>query len=88
MEIVTISGRAASVEFRVADAVVEIWHHEKSCAVFDRDDLRSWLADPGQRLRTGSVEFCVDRTVDRTGRVALSLADVNAWTLSPAPWKT
>lgn len=83
VEVVTVSGRAASVEFRLLHATVEIWHRRQLCAVFDRRHLRSWLATPGKPLLKGPVELCFDRTVDRAGRVALSLPDVNEWTLSP-----
>ena len=83
VQIVTMSGRAASVEFRVVQAAVEIWHRGELCAALDRGQLRSWLATPDGPLLEGTVELRHDRRVDRGGRVALSLPDVSEWSLSP-----
>ena len=83
MEVVTMSGRAAAVEFRIHPDVVEVWHRERCNASFDRQALRSWLAAPEQPLTAADVAFTLDRMVDRSGRVALSLPDVLVWTLAP-----
>ena len=83
MEVVTISGRAATVEFRINDDVVEVWHRDRCSGAFRRDSLRTWLAAPEKPLVVGDVAFSLDRMVDRSGRVAVSLPDVMAWTLAP-----
>jgi hypothetical protein len=85
MEVVTTSGRAASVELRIRSETVEIWHHDCCIAVFDRRALRTWLAEPlPEPLMAGEVTFSLDRSVDSDGRVAVSLPDVLVWTLAPA----
>lgn len=83
MEVVTMSGRAAAVEFRINGEMVEVWHRDVCSGAFSRESLRSWLAAPGQPLVMDDVAFSVDRMVDRSGRVAVSLPDVLAWTLAP-----
>ena len=83
IEVVTHSGAAADVEFWVGIHTVEVWHHGLQSAIFDRQHLSDWLADPGERLRVNAVELTVDGSVDTRGRVAISLPDVTAWTLSP-----
>lgn len=83
MEVVTRSGRAASVEFRIGSDYVQIWHRQSCHASFDRVALRNWLAFPREEFAVGEVAFTIDRMVDRSGRVALTLPDVRAWTLSP-----
>ena len=83
MEVVTMSGRAAAITFRINGDVVEVWHRDECNGVFDREALRSWLATPEMPLVAGEVAFSLDRMVDRSGRVAVSLPDVLAWTLSP-----
>jgi len=83
VEVVTTSGRAAAVEFRIRMDTVEVWHHDHCSGVFDREELRSWLAHPFKPLVVDEVAFSLDRMVDHNGRVALSLPDVMAWTLSP-----
>lgn len=83
MEVVTMSGRAAAVEFRIYRDVVEVWHRDRCNATFNRPMLRNWLADPQLPLSVADVAFTVDRMVDRSGRVALSLPDVMVWTLAP-----
>lgn len=83
MEVVTMSGRAAAVEFRISGEVVEVWHREQRNATFGRESLRTWLAAPASPLVVDDVAFSLDRMVDRSGRVAVSLPDVLAWTLAP-----
>jgi hypothetical protein len=83
MEVVTVSGRAAAVQFRISRAVVEVWHRGRCNATFERDVLGSWLAEPEKPLVVDDVAFSLDRMVDRSGRVALSLPDVLVWTLAP-----
>jgi hypothetical protein len=83
MEVVTMSGRAAAVEFRINGELVEIWHREQCSGAFGRESLRRWLAEPGEPLVRDDVAFSLDRMVDRSGRVAVSLPDVMAWTLAP-----
>jgi hypothetical protein len=88
MDVQTRSGRAAAVEFRMRLDTVEVWHHEHCSGVFDREALRSWLGHPGEPLIVDEVALSVDRTVDRDGRVAISLPDVVAWTLCPSTFLT
>ena len=83
MEVVTMSGRAAAVEFRIDGDTVEVWHRNRCAGVFARDLLRNWLGAPEQPLLAGDAVFSLDRMVDRAGRVAVTLPDVVAWTLSP-----
>lgn len=92
LEVITGTGRAAAVDLLVRSESVEVWHHHRVAAEFDRDDLRRWLAHPDLPLTRAGVAFGVDRTVDvngRTaitdlhGRVAVSLPDVEAWPLTP-----
>ena len=82
MEVVTLAGQAVPVEFLIAGASVEIWHHE-GAAVINRAVLRDWLADPGNPLAMGSAAFCFARDTHPEGRVALILPDVGAWILPP-----
>jgi hypothetical protein len=83
-EVVTASGRAALVEFRIRADTVELWHREHLAAVFDRDILSAWLREPSEDLIVDEARLNVDWLIDVTGRVALTLPDVNAWALSPA----
>ena len=83
MEVVTKSGRAAAIEFRISSDVVEVWHRNECHGRFAREGLRTWLATPEKPLAADAVTFSLDRMVDRSGRVAVSLPDVEAWTLAP-----
>jgi hypothetical protein len=83
VEVQTVSGRAGAAEFRCRLDFVEVWSREHCCGVLDRDVLREWLARPGRPLVADEVALSHDRMVDRLGRVAISLPDVRAWTLSP-----
>jgi hypothetical protein len=83
MEVVTMSGQSAAVEFRINGDLVEVWHRDECNGAFGRESLRSWLAAPEKPLVVGDVAFSLDRMVDRSGRVAVSLPDVLAWTLAP-----
>jgi hypothetical protein len=83
MEVLTTSGRVASLSFRIRRDFVEIWHEARCAGIFDKDALRSWLTEPGEPFMADEVMFSVDRNVDREGRVAVSLPNVRAWTLAP-----
>jgi hypothetical protein len=83
VHVVTTSGRATAVEFRVRFDAVEVWHWNHRCAVFNRWKLGQWLALPGAPMVVDQTALSLDRMVDRDGRVALSLPDVLAWTLAP-----
>ncbi len=86
IEVVTMSGRAASVKLQMQRNRVEVWHHGHCSGVFVRDALRNWLDDPDSRrlaLVVDEVTFSVDRMVDAAGRVAISLPDVTVWTIDP-----
>lgn len=82
MEVVTLAGRAAPVEFLITGAEVEIWHHE-GAAVVSREVLRGWLARPTTPLVLGSAIFCLDRGSHPQGQVAITLPDVGVWTMPP-----
>jgi hypothetical protein len=83
-EVVTSSGRAAAVRLRIVNADVEVIHHGRRCGVFGRKELMAWINElPKRPLVADDVAWSVDRWVDRNGRVAISLPDVMAWTLSP-----
>jgi hypothetical protein len=88
LEVVTVDGRAASVELRLRPGSVEIWHHRALTAVLDRVTLRQWLARPGPPLAGEGVVFSLDRMVDEQGWVAISLPDVLVWALSPTELHT
>jgi hypothetical protein len=88
IEVVTVSGRAASVELRVRGDRVEIWHHSRQVAVFDRVELRLWLTTPDRPLPEGEVIFSLDHLIDVDGRVAISLPDVLVWPFSPRDLET
>jgi hypothetical protein len=84
LELVTTSGRAAVVKFKIWLNYVEICYaDEHCCGVLNRDTLGAWLAQPGKPLVVDEVAFSLDRMVDQHGRVALSLPDVLVWTLAP-----
>lgn len=85
MEVVTSSGRAASIEFRFRLDTVEVWHHEHCSGIFDMARLRDWMLNPEDLpLVVDEVTFTLDLTGDREKRVALTLPDVDAWILAPA----
>jgi hypothetical protein len=83
MEVVTRSGRTAAIEFRISGEAVEVWHRDECYGRFDRETLRTWLGAPEKPLMVDDVTFSLDRMVDRSGRVAVTLPDVVAWTLAP-----
>jgi hypothetical protein len=83
VEVVTVSGRAASVEFRIQPETVEVWHHLRRAATVDRVTLRTWLNGPDRPLAVDEVIFSVDRMIDVDGRIAVNLPDVMVWPLSP-----
>jgi hypothetical protein len=83
VDVVTVMGSSAAVEFRVRLDTVEVWGSRmRCCGIFDREVLRSWLAAPGAALVCDEVVLTLDRMVDVRGRVALSLPGVREWTLS------
>jgi hypothetical protein len=83
VEVVTVAGSAATVDFLIHLSAVEVWFQQRCRAVLNRRLLRSWLAEPQAPLVVDEVGFSVDRMVDHQGRVALSLPDVLVWTLAP-----
>lgn len=82
VEVVTVSKKAAQAEFRVRLETVEVWYWERLVAVFDREKLRTWLASPWRWVAEGEVVLSVDPR-SAGDRIAISLPDVAAWTLSP-----
>jgi hypothetical protein len=83
IEVVTVSGAAATVDFLIHLNAVEVWFQERRRAVLNRMVLRNWLAEPHMPLVVDEVAFSLDRMVDFQGRVALSLPDLLVWTLAP-----
>jgi hypothetical protein len=90
-EVITETGQATAVDLLVHSDSVEVWHHYRIAAAFDRNLLRRWLTHPDLPLTRADVTFDLDRTVDvhdRTaitdvqGRVVVTLADVRAWPLT------
>ncbi len=84
LEVLTLTGRATSVELQLSEVTVEVWHHRQLATVLDRTTLRRWLAEPGQDLVSDGVTLSLDRMVDVRGRVAISLPDVRAGPCPPA----
>jgi hypothetical protein len=95
LDVVTVTGRATPVEFRLRDDRVEIWHHHRLAAAVDRAVLGGWLSRPERSLIVGDVMFNLDRSVDVRDRAAISLdnpharitislIDVRSWPLSGA----
>lgn len=90
VEVLTTSGRAARVEFHVTPANVEVWRAQgrapAACvAQVDTWQVRQWLASPTGTLRAGDLSIELDGSLDRERpRLAVSLPDVNVWSLSPA----
>jgi hypothetical protein len=82
-EVVTRSGRAAPVEFRILPDVVQVWYRRECACVVDRTVLRTWLDEPWKPLVVDDVAFSIDRLLDSRGRVAVSLPDVLVWPLPP-----
>lgn len=94
LDVVTVTGRPTTVEFRLCEDGVEIWHHHRLSAVVDRARLRDWLTRPEQTLMVGDVMFNLNRSVDVRDRaeisldhphdrITISLIDVRSWPLSP-----
>jgi hypothetical protein len=83
VEVVTGGGSPATVDFRMRADTVEIWFQDQCRAVLNRHVLRCWLAAPQTPLVVDEVAFSLDRMVDSSGRVALSLPDLLVWSLAP-----
>jgi hypothetical protein len=84
VDVVTTTGRAAALEFRLRLDTVEVWRSTHCYGVFDRDLLRDWLGGPSRPLVCDEVTLTLDRAVDVRGRVAVTLPGVRAWTFSEA----
>ena len=66
-----------SVTFR--RDTVEVWADGRSRGVFEREELRAWLAEPAGSIRTDDVGLSV-----LPARVALDVGDmVSSWALAP-----
>jgi hypothetical protein len=90
VDVVTVAGSAAQVEFLILLETVEVWFQEQCRAVLNRRALRNWLAEPHAALVVDEVTFSPERLVDFDyhggvfhSRVALSLPGVLVWTLAP-----
>jgi hypothetical protein len=82
VEVVTNSDCPAFIEFRVRLDTVEAWFWERLAAIFDREQMRTWLAEASGWLMDGEVEFAVDPRPSGD-RITVALPDVPVWTLSP-----
>jgi hypothetical protein len=80
--VLTRSGPQIDIEVLIRNETVEIWRQGACKAIFDRGHLRAWMADPVDPIGMGDVTFTLDRYVDLEGRVAITMPDVMAWTLS------
>jgi hypothetical protein len=90
VDVVTVSGSAATVEFLIHANAVEVWFQEQCRAVLNRWVLRGWLANPHAPLVVDEVTLSPERTADfefhqgvLPGRIALSLPGVLVWPLAP-----
>lgn len=84
IEVVTTSGRAARVDLKVTPANVEVWRAKACVARVDTWQVQQWLASPTGTLSAGDVAINFDASLDRDHpRVAVTLPDVTAWSLSP-----
>jgi hypothetical protein len=84
VDVLTATGSNTRVEFRVKRDTVELRHHERLAAVFDRERLHQWLHEPDDDMQIDEARLSVDWLVDTSGRIALTLPDVDGWTLAPA----
>jgi hypothetical protein len=83
VEVLTVTGSAASVEFLMHPDAVEIWFQDRCCAVLSRRVLRGWLAAPQTPLVVDEVALSPDGMADSQGRFARNLPNVVLWTLAP-----
>lgn len=79
IEVLTRSGRAQNVDFRLNAHTVEVWHRGSTTGLFDRHDLARWLRTPSGRVRGTAMEFLAG--IDQ--QVSITLFEVEAWRLSP-----
>lgn len=85
VEAIQASGSAMMIRFHMRSDLVEVWANDRNLAVFDREALRAWLNEQAPEVLTvDDVTMSVDRSVDRDGRVAVTVSDVDRWTLSPS----
>lgn len=85
VEAVTHSGRAAQIVIYVGDTDVRVIHYGSHVARFPTWEVRRWLAAADRLpLQAGDLTLTVDGSLDRDHpRVAVTLPDVTAWSLSP-----
>jgi hypothetical protein len=83
LEVVTISGRAAAVEFKLRMETVEVWCANHCLAILDRAELRRWLTDPVSELVVDELTFTPMRGLEHHDAIAITLPEVQAWPLSP-----
>jgi len=79
--VVTKSGPGVEIEIRIITDTVEVWRNSRCIAVLDRGHLRAWLSDPTDPIGMGDVTFTFDRSGGLDGRIAITMPDVEAWTL-------
>ena len=79
--VLTASGPEVEIEIRIGQETVEVWQKDLRMTIFDRCHLRSWFSNPTSSIGMGEVRFALDRFVDIDGRIAISMPDVDAWTL-------
>jgi hypothetical protein len=63
MQGVTMSGWAASIEFRITGELVEVWHREQCRGAFGPGRAAHLVGRPGTPFTAGDVEFSLDRMV-------------------------
>ena len=61
MDVVTLDGQTATVEFRFNPQTVEVWCQRARRGVFRRDLLFGWLIKPRAAITAGSTTFLLDR---------------------------
>jgi hypothetical protein len=76
-------GSARAVEFRLRMDFLEVWRDDACLAVFDRDVLHDWLADPDGELGQDDVTFTIDHATGTGDRLMIRLPNVRRWALSP-----
>lgn len=82
IEVVTVSGATAPVDFLIHSNAVEVWFQDQCRAVLSRRLLRCWLAEPQAPLVVDDVAFSLEHMVDAHGGAGFALPDVLVWTLT------
>jgi hypothetical protein len=83
VQVVSATGRGGQVSFHLRHRLVGVWYGNRLRGVLDRALLRTWLRDPFGSLVQDDVSLSWDRTVDRDGRIAITMPGLREWVLSP-----